>query len=356
MTIDATTQFGSDVFEPLTHLYGWEANQVAHAGMGFAGATLFAYAAVALDRSPCWAFLFLIIPILKDITDYLVDIHSVGSVFKITRQIKRELWFDGGTDFFFWSSGTLLALFFYFAAHSSSPKVYWVLLIVILWVGGGGFAMWCYYGPRKKRFDQSGLPFYWRLPMMRCGLMPKDEAETYVHQFIHEPHPSHLVLSGPAQCGKTRLSCAIGTHLTTRKTAVCYRTFEKLKDDLLQWKQNEPPGERLEQLQSAQIIICDDALEPYEADLESGLREVLAGKHVLWVMARHTDDIAVWKPWLNRLFQIDALPVITIVPPPDPAAASRRPRQPMRSHIMAWLTLGIAILSILIAAGVLIIL
>lgn len=354
MKIDATTQFGSDVFEPLTHLYGWEANQVAHAGMGFAGATLFAYTAVALERSHWWAFLFLIIPILKDITDYLVDFHSVDSVFKITNPIKRELCFDGITDCFFWSSGTLLALFFYFAAHNSSPAVYRFFLIVVLWVLGGGFAMWCYYGPRKKRLDQSGLPFYWRLPMMRCGLIDKDEAVTVVHQFIHEQHPSHLVLSGPAQCGKTRLSCAIGTYLATRKTAVCYRTFEKLRDDLLQWKQNGPPGERLEQLQSAQIIICDDAREPYEADLESGLREVLARKHVLWVMARPTEDIAAWKPWLNRLFQIDPLPVITILPPPDPAAASKRPRQPMHCHIMAWLTLGIAILSILFAAGVLI--
>jgi hypothetical protein len=71
-------------------------------------------------------------------------------------------------------------------------------------------------------------------------------------------------------------------------------------------------------------------------------------------MARHTEDIAVWKQWLHKVFQIDALPVITIVPPPDPAAASDRPAQQMISHFMSWLTLGIAIPSILFAVGVLI--
>jgi hypothetical protein len=354
MKIDATTQFGSDVFEPLTYLYGWKANQVAHAGMGFAGATLFAYTAAALDRSYCWALVFLIIPVLKDITDYLVDINSGRGVFKITKPIKKELCYDGVTDFFFWSSGTLLALLFYFAAGSSSPKVYGVLLFAALYIGGGGWVVYRYYGPRKKRFDQAGLPFYWRLPMLRCGLMPADDAVALVYQFIHEQRPGHLVLSGPAGCGKTRLSCAIGTHLTTRKTAVWYRTFEKLRDDLLQWKKNGPSGDEIEQLRSAQVVICDDVLPPYESDLESDLREALSRKRVLWVMARHTEDIAVWKQWLHKVFQIDALPVITIVPPPDPAAASDRPAQQMISHFMSWLTLGIAIPSILFAVGVLI--
>lgn len=351
---DATKCFGSDVFEPLTHLYGWEANQVAHTMMGFAGATLFAYTAVDLGRSHWWALLFLVIPILKDITDYFVDTHSVGGTFAIKEHLKKELRLDGVTDFFFWSAGTVLALFFYYAAHSSSLMVYLVLVPVGLYVYFGARMLARHHKPRKTAFDRSGLPVYCRLPMLRCTLAAHDQAVAVVRRFIAVQDPNHLILTGPARSGKTRLCCAIGTQLTAQETSVYYATAEQLRHDLQQLMQGDSDGDQLQRLQESQFVICDDALDPYAAELEPSLQEALAQKRVIWVMARNSESISVWEQWLKRLFHLDELPVITIVSEPSTVADSRRPQQPFVSHLMSWLTLLTAGISFFIVFCVLI--
>ncbi len=351
---DATKLFGSDVFVPLTYLYGWKANQVAHAMMGFAGAMLFTFAAVELGWSHWWALLFLIIPILKDTTDYLVDIHSVGGTFTIREHLKKELFFDGVTDCFFWSAGALIAIFCYFAANSSSAMVYVVLILVGLYV---------YIGAKKllndneavlNRFDRSGLPMHIRLPQLRCRFESHDQAVTAIQRFMSGQHPGHLVLAGPARCGKTGLCCAMGTHLTTRNKAVYYRTSEKLREDLLQLMQVDAGGDPLQNLKDADVVICDDALGPFATELESDLKKVLGQKSVIWVLARSDDSIAQWANWLKRLFSLDDPPVITLIPPPSSAGGANPARQPMVSHVMSWLTLGTAVLSFLIVFCVLI--
>jgi hypothetical protein len=350
---DATKYFGSDVFVPLTYLYGWEANQVAHTMMGFAGAMLFAFTVVELGWSHWWALLFLVIPILKDTTDYLVDIHSVGGTFTITEHIKKELFFDGVTDCFFWSAGAVMAIFFYFAANSSSTMVYVVLILVGLYVYFGAKKLYRDNKTRLNRFDRSGLPIHIRLPQLRCRFESHDQAVATIHRFMTDQHHTHLVLAGPARSGKTRLCCAIGTHLTTQNKAVYYRTSEKLREDLLQWMQDGPGGDQLQKLKAAEFVICDDALDPYPTDLQPGLQEALGQKRVIWVLARRNESVAEWEQWLKRLFGLDDPPVITIVSAPTSAAGANPPRQPIISHLMSWLTLGTAVLSFFIVFCVL---
>ncbi len=351
---DATKCFGSDVFVPLTYLYGWQANQVAHAMMGFAGATLFTFAVVELGGSHWWALLFLVIPILKDTTDYLVDIHSVGGTFAIREHLKKELFLDGVTDCFFWSAGAVMAIFFYFAANSSSAWVYVVLILVGLYIAIGALKFYRDNETRLIKFDRSGLPMHIRLPQLRCAFESHDQAVAAIHRFMTAQDPGHLVLAGPARSGKTGLCCAIGTHLTIQNKAVYYRTSEKLREDLLQWKQNVPGGDQLQKMQDAEFVICDDALGPYTTDLEQVLPEALGQKRVLWVLARRNESMAEWEQWLKSVFHFDELPVVTIVSAPSSAAGSNPTRQPIISHLMSWLTLGTAILSFLIVFYVLI--
>lgn len=351
---DATKYFGSDVFVPLTYLYGWQANQVAHTMMGFAGAMLFAFAVVELGWSHWWALLFLVIPILKDITDYLVDIHSVGGTFTIKEHLKAELRVDSVTDCFFWSAGAVLALFFYYAAHSTSAMVYVVLLFVGLPVYIGAKKLYRHNRARLNQFDRSGLPMHIRLPQLSCRFESHDQAVTAIRRFMVAQDPSHLVLAGPGRSGKTRLCSAIGTHLTAQNKAVCYRTSEKLWKDLLQWKPDGPSDDQLQKLLNAEFVICDDALNPYTSDLEPGLRAALGQKRAIWVLARSGESIAVWEQWLKSVFHLDELPVITIVSVPSSTAGSNPFRQPIISHLMSWVTLGIAVLSFFIVFCVLI--
>jgi uncharacterized membrane protein len=351
---DATKYFGSDVFVPLTYLYGWQANQVAHTMMGFAGAMLFTFAVVELGWSHRWALLFLVIPILKDTTDYLVDINSVSGTFAISKQLKKELFFDGVTDCFFWSAGAVMAVFFYFAANSGSAMVYVVLILVGLYVSIGANKLYRNNKSHLNRFDRSGLPMHIRLPQLRCRFESHDQAVATIHRFMTAQLPGHLVLAGPARSGKTGLCCAIGTHLTIQNKAVYYRTSEKLREDLLQWKQNGPGGDQLQKLEGAEFVICDDALDPYTTDLEKNLREALGQKRILWVLARRNETIAQWEQWLKSVFHLDAVPVVTIVSPPSSAAESNPIRQPFISHLLSWLTLGAAVLSFLVVFCVLI--
>jgi hypothetical protein len=350
---DATKYFGSDVFVPLTYLYGWEANQVAHAMMGFAGAMLFTFAVVELGWSQWWALLFLVIPILKDTTDYLVDINSVGGTFTISKQLKKELFFDGVTDCFFWSAGALLAIFFYFAANSSSAMVYVVLILVGLYVSIGAIKLSRDNKTRLNQFDRSGLPMHIRLPQVRCRFESHDQAVDKIHRFMTDQHPAHLVLAGPARSGKTRLCCAIGTHLTTQKKAVYYRTSEKLREDFSQLKSG-PIGDQLQKLKAAEFVVCDDALAPDTTGLEPELKEALDQKRTIWVLARGNESIAQWEQWLKMLFGLDDPPVITIVSAPSLVAGSNPTRQPVISNLMSWLTLGTAVLSFFIVFCVLI--
>lgn len=351
---DATKYFGSDVFVPLTYLYGWQANQVAHTMMGFAGAMLFTLAVVELGWSHWWALLFVVIPILKDTTDYLVDIHSVGGTFAIRQHLKKELFFDGVTDCFFWSAGAVMAVFFYFAANSSSALVYLALLLTGLYVYIGAKKLYRDNKTRLNQFDRSGLPIHIRLPQLRCRFASHDQAVDTIHRFMSDRHLSHLVLAGPARSGKTRLCCAIGTHLTIQNKAVYYRTSEKLRQDLLQWAPDGSSSDRFQKLKDAEFIICDDALDPFTTDLEPGMQAALGQKRVIWVLARRDESIAQWEQWLKRLFGRDVPPVITIVSAPSSAAGSNPFPQPMISHLFSWLTLGTAVLSFFIVFCVLI--
>jgi hypothetical protein len=118
--------------------------------------------------------------------------------------------------------------------------------------------------------------------------------------------------------------------------------------------QDDPGGDPLQKLRAAEFVICDDALAPYTIDLEPDLQAVLGQKRVIWVLARHNESIAKWEQWLKRLFGLDAPSVITIVSASSSAVGATLSRQPMISHLMSWLTLGIAVLSFFVVFCVLI--
>jgi hypothetical protein len=223
--------------------------------------------------------------------------------------------------------------------------------------------LYVYFGAKKlyrenkarlNQFDRSGLPLHIRLPQLHCRFESHDQAVAIIHRFMTDQHLTHLMLAGPARSGKTRLCCAIGTHLTTQNKAVYYQTSEKLREDLLQWMQDDPDGDQLQKFRAAEFVICDDALDPYAIDLEPDLQAALGQKRVIWVLARHNESIAKWEQWLKRLFGLDAPPVITIISASSSVAGTTPSRQPMISHLMSWLTLAIAVLSFLVVFCVLI--
>ena len=358
--MNVTKNFGSDVFDRYTARYSWLSNQVAHAMMGFAGTTLVAHAVVKLGWSHWWALVFLVIPILKDITDYFADYYSTGGVFPIRNYHIKELVLDGVTDCFFWSAGAALAVLFYFACLSNAWTVYLVCGIVLLYIAGGYYYL---YKPQiiiKTQFDESNLPYYYRLPRFGTVRIPgvgieRLDGEMFapngntatIEDFMKGNGPSHLIIVGPPGAGKTTLACRIGSGLTVRDEAVRYYTSEKLRDYLLNLMSTNATD-----LNGVKLVICDDMLMPFQApDIINAVQVNLGGKRVLWVLARNDQNLQTWIDWLNQIFGAENRPIVTLNKKPEATKPLPIPLAVKLVAVLCWgvtLALGFFVIWVLL--------
>ena len=223
-----------------TAKYTWQCNQVGHLSLGFTGATLVLIAAPRLGGNEWWwGLLFIIVPLLKDVTDVVVDYYR-------TKKLKQErskpagfqpsiqeLIADSATDFLFWTTGSMIAVLI-FLLESSAPifsgknssespwsnsSIYLavcIILIILLSI----FIRWKFYTREKNAFDNSKLPFYFRLPNF-CGHLENDNDYDVINDFIDynskadHLHNQHLLISGSFKSGRTTLATGIGCQLTS---------------------------------------------------------------------------------------------------------------------------------------------
>jgi hypothetical protein len=288
--------FGSDVYENYTAAYTWNSNQMAHAMMGFAGTTLLAHGFIAMGCSPWWAFLFVIIPALKDYTDFRADRTRAGPIFPTKPSHIRELVVDGLTDNLFWNAGMVFAILLAVDGFSSGRATGVVFLVAIIVAAAGILVPGKHFNHLKLLFDRSALPYFFRLPnftgnpvsaseVTAADIVPigeRDAAVKTVEDYTYAAvgAAQHLVLMGPPRCRKTTLAAAIGSGLTVKKKTVRYLSQSTLSDELTKASEERSDQEPFS-LKDVEIVIVDDVVD----DIGSDLPAQLVAKRTVWVLA-----------------------------------------------------------------------
>ncbi len=304
-----TKFFGSDVYTHYTATYAWNSNQMAHAMMGLAGTMLFVHAAPRLGLEVWYGALFFVIPFLKDTADYWVDRSNTGGVFGETAAHRRELLVDGVTDNLFWSVGMVLALFMALSRDGTPWYLYIVFVAAVLLIVAAVCCVGRLFNAQKRRYDSSGLPYYFRLPCYDGNLVaawvidskasrdatsPVEEVERFVYR--HDCRAQHLILVGPPRSSKTTLAAAIGSGLIVRGQTVRYMSKMQLIEEF------NISGERSASQPAhpcdAGILITDDLDEPTGLD---PILPALACKSTVWVVTSPRSGKAEdWTDLLGR--------------------------------------------------------
>ena len=331
--------FGSDVFVRYTADYSWRSNQMAHGMMGFFGATLMAYGYGVLGLPPIWAITFMVIPFLKDFTDYLADLAQESAVFKIKDFHLKEMKLDALTDNLFWNTGAVLAVFL---AVALDGKGFWFWLMAgMVIVFGALIFRWAlpHYSVEKRRVDMAALPFFFRLPNFtgnpaavrevaaggggewqagREGAVAVIEAFAYAES----DEPAHLVIDGPSGTRKTPLAVGIGSGATVRGKTVRFLTQSTLVEEI---QSGAPQAERAEteplHPQNAGLVVVDDVVAPVTGNL---VPDWMQAKRTVWVTpggAAAEAAIAALRARLDGPMEVVRLEI----PDPNEALADRKP-------------------------------
>jgi len=306
-----TGTFGSDVYTHYTAAYTWKSNQMAHAMMGLAGTTLLVHAAQRLGLEVWYGAVFFVIPLLKDAADYWVDRSNAGGVFAETSAHRRELLVDGLTDNFFWNIGMALALLMALSGDGTPWFLYLVFGAALLMIVVGVCCVARVLNVEKKRYDASGLPYYFRLPSYTGNRVEAGNAEpsaprsregpvAEVERFVYgrDGRAQHLMLVGPPRSSKTTLAAAIGSGLIVRGHAVRYLSQARLEEEFAATSLAgirsafEPIHPR-----DAAIVIADDLTQP------TGMSRVLSAlsyKSTVWVVdSRDRAELVNWSKVLE---------------------------------------------------------
>lgn len=331
--------FGSDVFVRYTADYSWRSNQMAHGMMGFFGATLMAYAYGVLGLAPVWAITFMVIPFLKDLTDYLADLAQESAVFQIKPTHLAEMRRDALTDNLFWNIGAVLAVLFAVAQDGKGFWFWLMLALVIVFAALVLFWALPHYSAEKRRFDKAGLPFFFRLPNFtgnpaavrevtadgsgewqagRAGAVAVVEAFAYAES----DEPAHLVIDGPSGTRKTPLAVGIGSGATVRNKSVRFLSQSTLIEEI---RSGSPQAERADteplDPRDADLVVVDDVVAPVSGGT---VPDWLQSKRTVWVTSGGDAAEAAINALRTRLN--GPLEVVRLdEPKPDEALTRKKP-------------------------------
>lgn len=353
--------FGSDVFVRYTADYSWRSNQMAHGMMGFFGTTLMVYGYGVLGLGPVWAITFMVIPFLKDFTDYLADLAQESAVFQIKSFHLAEMRRDALTDNLFWNTGAVLAVLLVVAQEA---KGFWFwLMLALTALFGALIFFWAqpHYAREKKRFDKAGLPFFFRLPNFtgnpaairevtpggsgewqagRAGAVAVVEAFAYGES----GGAAHLVIDGPSGARKTPLAVGIGSGATIRHKTVRFLSQSSLLEEI---QSGMPEATRAEteplDPREADLVVVDDVVSPVTAEQ---IPAWLAEKQTVWVTSGgHAAEAALTalRARLNGPMDVVRLGQ----PDPDEALTAKKP--PFSLQAIAFI--GLAVPAVLLVGS-----
>lgn len=356
LTTAAANKFGSDIYERIGSLQYWDSNQMAHAMMGFVGTTL---TALALSRfssmdNSCWAMAFILLPVWRDIVDYMVDRRVLDQHFSIPFLHRGEVLRDSLTDSSFWLIGVLLAMATMAAANPGSyaagPIVAWFILVLIVSVVHGI----THYKPQKTRFDRSGIPYFVRLAKVKAKFKQshngaatrsaKHDARDRIANFLNLDAAEHvMIVTGSDDSGKTTLACGIATEFAVwPKTASAPSTRYVLMGELYSMVRRSRgrygtsgtlSDTRPISSATAEILFIDEAeltpdklaelnnepLEPRAANQEDGLIVpveealkylLLSKRRIVFVI--HEERLDDWQIWIKNNLGVSEPPIIRL--------------------------------------------
>ncbi len=309
----------SDVYQRYTAKFTWESNQVGHAGMGFFFTLLIVLAAARLGGAPWWGFVFAIVPVVKDVGDYLADACPSGRLFPVQY---RELVLDGLADNLFWGTGCVVAVGLgLIAAPGISVTVwaiYWIVALPLF--GGLIFLAYRHFTGEKACFDKSALPYYFRLPNFDRPLADLNVAQIGLFLARGPETPRFLLIGGGPGTGKTTLGTAIAGGLTSKRWGckrVRYYTASKLLDFIegggVDGKESDP--QEPWKFAEAEVLVVDDLPRiekpedfdghPIAAAIATAAdSELLDDKAVVWMLGG-SGETGPWRGWLKQFLAAD---------------------------------------------------
>ncbi len=351
----AANIFGSDIYLRVGTLQFWDSNQVAHAMMGFAGTTLTSLAFVWCCGPDyrCYGLLFMILPIWRDVIDYLIDAQEFDPQFSRPFLHKGEVLRDCVTDSSFWFCGSLLALTAQLAAAGASPANSYAFAWFCV---ATGLTVWhgiSHYKPQKQRFDRSAIPYFVRLAKIKPRFLASADATAAsdkaklaardaIARFLDPDEPCHLLLiAGGDDSGKTTLACAMATEFAVsprHRNALDVRYI--LMGELYSMARRERgrygtsgvvSDTRPISAAAADILFVDEAeltphqLEKFDPQTKPGhadpasdvstadaLKFLLLGKKRIALIV-HSDRVGEWTSWLaTNLYAETPVPTIWI--------------------------------------------
>ncbi len=210
--------FGSDVFIDYQNTYVWQANQVGHFAIGFAGVSLLEWGVLAFAGGGySWLVYvlgasFVLIYAAKEYVDFRIAEHQAQDFFPYD---KAELWADMGADTWFVASGALTVL----AAYTHP----------LLGIGMAAVAVIAFirigkrFLPAKRSLDRARLPFLYRLTNFPQARGVQRYNADRIRAFIagervggFDPSPA-IVIQGRQGTGKSTLGIGIACEVALHK-------------------------------------------------------------------------------------------------------------------------------------------
>ena len=286
--------FGKEVQTGYTYSYVWMTNQFGHFNLGFLFSYFCYFLAVLIftvQSASRWLFVIPLVWFLfwciKEIRDYFKAVReaTAKNVFPV---VKIDIALDAGTAVLFIGIGLISAYISWYNALGAILSFIVSLIIAIFPAH--------YWMVRKMYFQQSGLPFQYRLSDFGVKLKstisdaasdPSQSLVASTLSFINDNNSiwKHMIVFGAYKTGKTSLVVGIGTEKAFTKGVVCYSSYFKflqlLSDNTAnsngdgyqtQWNWND-----------SDIMIVDD-INPYinnlslltPAEFENAFRKISA--------------------------------------------------------------------------------
>ena len=240
--------FGSDVFEKYTAYYTWITNQLGHFTVGaflYLAAWCIAFLLPHEGTATCpaesgggamigsagVALALWLIYAIKEVADVEREQPEIERPFRLNI---REVAIDGWTDSFFVAAGIVFTAGLVCIMSNiecgrgfDNPHDYILAFFIIVCIVYSLNRGWLYL-PQKKRFDESFLPFYFRLtnfyneldgflwkPGADSGELFQDKATMLaaIEGVAGGDDSPHVCIFGPSGSGKTALAVAIACEL-----------------------------------------------------------------------------------------------------------------------------------------------
>lgn len=294
-----------------TVTYTWMANQLGHFAIGFAPTIILSSIAAAIFGATPLIALVALLPALfmiyKEQGDIAVEKKRSDTnpgIFPLNiGDIKKNAW----TANLFTFVGACVAGSV--ALTGLIPVVGSLLpLVVLLILTVPCVFVMRYWLTKKKCFQQSGLPFTYRLSYFSENNMKNtlEECQKTINEFM-DGNIDSLIISGPVKSGKTTLGVSIGTELAFKQIKVRYIELFDLLESISFVK--EPPvhfAYVLWDLGEVDVIIIDDVDMTKLNDLDKLLNDAnlvseFKTKKIIWLLNDNTLITKLMYININRL-------------------------------------------------------